>query len=119
MLDADGTLGATYTPDCAAIHPLRLARGLADSLVRGAGSPIHEHTRATELAPGRAVTPTGRSRAGTVVRATEGYTGAAPGPPAGSGAGLLAGDRDRAAARRDVGADRAGAAARRSPTTGT
>ena len=30
VLDGAGTLGATYTPDCAAIHPARLVRGLAD-----------------------------------------------------------------------------------------
>ncbi len=28
-LDAAGTLGGTFTPDCAAIHPARLVRGLA------------------------------------------------------------------------------------------
>jgi glycine/D-amino acid oxidase-like deaminating enzyme len=73
VLAAEGTLGATYTPDCAAVHPLRLARGLADSLVRR-GVTVHEHTRVTELLPGRAVTPHGTVRAGTVIRATEGYT---------------------------------------------
>ncbi|HEX6148950.1 NAD(P)/FAD-dependent oxidoreductase [Nocardioides sp.] len=78
VLDAEGTLGATYTPDCAALHPLRLARGLADSLVRR-GVAVHEHSRVTELLPGRAVTPHGTVRAGTVVRATEGYTARLPG----------------------------------------
>ncbi|MGH3348454.1 MAG: NAD(P)/FAD-dependent oxidoreductase, partial [Nocardioides sp.] len=78
VLDADGTLGATYTPDCAALHPLRLARGLADSLVRR-GVTVHEHSRVTELLPGRAVTVHGTVRAGTVVRATEGYTARLPG----------------------------------------
>jgi len=78
LLDASGTIGATYTPDCAAIHPLRLARGLADSLV-GRGVAVHEHTRVTDLASGRVTTPSGRVTAGTVIRATEGYTSALPG----------------------------------------
>ena len=78
LLDASGTIGATYTPDCAAIHPLRLARGLADSLA-GRGVAVHEHTRVTDLAGGRVTTPAGRVTAGTVIRATEGYTSALPG----------------------------------------
>jgi glycine/D-amino acid oxidase-like deaminating enzyme len=73
VVDAEGTLGATYTPDCAAVHPLRLARGLADSLVRR-GVTVHEHSRVTELLPGRAVTAHGTVTAGAVLRATEGYT---------------------------------------------
>ncbi len=78
LLDASGTLGATYTPDCAALHPLRLARGLADSLA-GRGVAIHEHTRATSLESGSVHTPSGRITARTVVRATEGYTSGLPG----------------------------------------
>src|SRR4051812_22526735 len=31
VLRATGTRGATYTPDCAALHPGRLVRGLADA----------------------------------------------------------------------------------------
>ena len=78
ILNARGTLGATYTPDCAALHPLRLVRGLATSLV-ARGVRIHEHTRATEIASGRVETPTGTVKAGTVIRATEGYTAGLPG----------------------------------------
>ncbi len=78
LLDATGTRGATYTPDCAAIHPLRLVRGLAASLV-GRGIGLHEHTRATALRPGSVTTPGGTVRAGTVLRATEGYTATLPG----------------------------------------
>ncbi len=77
-LDATGTLAATYTPDCAAIHPLRLVRGLADSLA-GRGVAVHEHTRASTVEPGRVVTAGGTVSAGTVVRATEGYTSSLPG----------------------------------------
>ncbi len=82
MVDAEGTLGATYTPDCAALHPLRLARGLADSLVRR-GVRIHEHSRVTELLPGRAVTAHGTVSAGAVVgrpRATPAGSRAIGGP---------------------------------------
>ena len=72
-LDATGTLGGTYTPDCAAIHPARLARGLA-RLVERLGGRIYERTRVTELTDGAARTDHGTVRADVVVRATEGYT---------------------------------------------
>jgi glycine/D-amino acid oxidase-like deaminating enzyme len=72
-LDAAGTLGGTYTPDCAAIHPARLVRGLARAVERRGGR-IHERTRVRRIEPGRAVTDHGTVRAEVVVRATEGYT---------------------------------------------
>lgn len=72
-LDATGTLGGTFTPDCAAIHPARLARGLARTVER-LGGRIHERTRVTEIARGLARTDRGTVRADVVVRATEGYT---------------------------------------------
>jgi glycine/D-amino acid oxidase-like deaminating enzyme len=78
ILAAEGTLGATVTPDCAALHPLRLVRGLAASLA-GRGVAVHEHTRATSIGPGRVTTPQGTISAGTVLRATEGYTPGLPG----------------------------------------
>jgi glycine/D-amino acid oxidase-like deaminating enzyme len=65
--------GATYTPDCAAIHPGRLVRGLADAVVRR-GVTVYEQTPATGLAPGRVTTRHGTLRAERVIRATEGYT---------------------------------------------
>jgi glycine/D-amino acid oxidase-like deaminating enzyme len=71
-------LGATYTPHCAAIHPARLARGLAEA-VEGLGVPIFEGTTVTAIEPGRAVTDRGTVRAEIVVRATEGYTPAIAG----------------------------------------
>jgi glycine/D-amino acid oxidase-like deaminating enzyme len=73
VLAGSSVLGATYTPDCAAIHPLRLARGLAETVVR-LGVRLLEHTPVLSIGPGRLVTPTGVVRADTVVRATEGYT---------------------------------------------
>jgi glycine/D-amino acid oxidase-like deaminating enzyme len=65
--------GATYTPHCAAIHPARLVRGLADAVVRR-GVTLHEQTPAIAIQPGRVVTRHGIVRAERVIRATEGYT---------------------------------------------
>ena len=73
VLDAAGTLGATYTPDCAALHPARLVRGLAEACERR-GVTIHDSTRATAIEPGRVRTDRGTVRAEAVIRATEGYT---------------------------------------------
>jgi glycine/D-amino acid oxidase-like deaminating enzyme len=65
--------GATYTPDCAAIHPGRLVRGLADAVVRR-GVALYEQTPATAITPGQVTTQHGIVRAERVIRATEGYT---------------------------------------------
>ena len=78
VLAGTSVLGATYTPDCAALHPLRLVRGLADAVVRR-GVRLHEHTRVLSIGPGRLVTSAGVVRAETIVRATEGYTPDLPG----------------------------------------
>jgi glycine/D-amino acid oxidase-like deaminating enzyme len=87
LLDADaarqhvgatGVLGATFTPHCAAVHPLRLVRGLAAAVERR-GGVVHEKTPALALEPGRVRTTSGTVRARAVVRATEGYTPALPG----------------------------------------
>jgi glycine/D-amino acid oxidase-like deaminating enzyme len=75
---ATDVLGGTFTPHCAAIHPARLARGLADA-VRRRGVAIYERTDVTDLQPGRVVTRQGTVRAPFVVRATEGYTPRLPG----------------------------------------
>ena len=73
VLAATRTRGATYTPDCAAVHPARLVRGLASAVERH-GVAVHERTRVTTIEPGRAVTEHGTVQADVVVRATEGYT---------------------------------------------
>lgn len=78
MLAATRTVGATYTPDCAALHPGRLVRGLAESVVRR-GVRLYEQTRVTDIRPGVARTEHGTVRAPTVIRATEGYTALLPG----------------------------------------
>lgn len=77
-LGADGVLGATFTPHCAAIHPARLVRGLARAVER-LGAVVHEDTTVTRIEPGVVTTDRGRVRAEIVVRATEGYTAALPG----------------------------------------
>jgi len=77
-LRATRTLGATYTPDCAAIHPGRLVRGLAEAVTRR-GVVVHERTPALSIAPGSVRTPRGVVRAPYVVRATEGFTPRLPG----------------------------------------
>jgi glycine/D-amino acid oxidase-like deaminating enzyme len=70
---ATRVLGATYTPHCAVVHPLRLVRGLA-SCVEARGVSIFERTAALALRQGAVVTERGTVRADVVVRATEGYT---------------------------------------------
>jgi glycine/D-amino acid oxidase-like deaminating enzyme len=70
---ATHVVGAVYTPHCAAIHPARLVRGLADS-VEARGVRIHEQTAATAIEPGRVLTDLGSVRAPIIVRATEGFT---------------------------------------------
>jgi glycine/D-amino acid oxidase-like deaminating enzyme len=78
MAGATAVLGGTYTPHCAAIHPARLARGLAATL-RSAGIALFERTPVLSVSPGRVVTALGTVRADYVVRATEGYTPGLPG----------------------------------------
>jgi glycine/D-amino acid oxidase-like deaminating enzyme len=73
VLAATRVRGATYTPDCAAIHPGRLVRGLADAVVRR-GVDLYEQTRVRAISAGRVVTGHGTVRAQHVIRATEGYT---------------------------------------------
>lgn len=73
MVSADSVLGGAFTPHCAVVHPARLVRGLA-RVVESVGVPIFEHTRVRAIESGRVETDHGTVRAGTVLRATEGYT---------------------------------------------
>ncbi|MEV3905256.1 FAD-dependent oxidoreductase [Mycobacterium sp. NPDC050551] len=70
-------ISAYHTPHCARIQPARLARGLAD-VVERLGVDIYEQTTVTAIAAGRADTAHGAVRAGTVLRATEGFTARMP-----------------------------------------
>ena len=65
--------GARYTPHCAAIHPARLARGLAASLT-ARGVAIYENTCAEVIEAHRVRTSHGTVRAEFILRATEGFT---------------------------------------------
>ncbi|MFC7597278.1 NAD(P)/FAD-dependent oxidoreductase [Terrabacter sp. GCM10028922] len=73
MAAVSQALGGSWTPHCAAIHPARLVRGLADAVERR-GVVIHERTQAVDVRSRRVVTPHGTVRAEHVVLATEGYT---------------------------------------------
>jgi glycine/D-amino acid oxidase-like deaminating enzyme len=77
-LDARGTVGGTWTPDCARLHPGRLVHGLAGAVERRGGR-IAEGTRALRLLPGRVETDAGTVRCEVTVRATEAYTALLPG----------------------------------------
>ncbi len=78
VVRATNVSGATYTPDCAAVHPARLVHGLARA-AEARGVTIYEQTRADTLEPESVRTPHGRVRASVVVRATEGFTSSLPG----------------------------------------
>ncbi len=78
LVRVSDALGSTYTPDCATVHPLRLARGVARAVERRGGC-IHEGTRVLTIEPGAVVTDHGTVRADVVVRATEGFTPGLPG----------------------------------------
>jgi glycine/D-amino acid oxidase-like deaminating enzyme len=73
-----GLRGARFTPHCARVQPAKLARGLAETIVRR-GATIFERTPALDIAPRTVRTPSGTVRARWIVRATEGYTPALPG----------------------------------------
>jgi glycine/D-amino acid oxidase-like deaminating enzyme len=70
---ASDVLGGVYSPDCAALHPAKLVRGLAEAAERR-GVQIHEGTRVRRIDRNSVVTDHGSVRAGIVVRALEGYT---------------------------------------------
>jgi glycine/D-amino acid oxidase-like deaminating enzyme len=70
---AERVFGGTWSPHCAAVHPARLVRGLAEAVER-LGVTIHESTPVTEITPHTARTPFGEVTAAVVVRALEGYT---------------------------------------------
>ncbi|WIM98860.1 FAD-binding oxidoreductase [Actinoplanes oblitus] len=78
ICDATGVLGGVYSEHCAALHPAKLVRGLAEAAER-LGVTIHEDTRALTVTTGEVVTDRGTVRADVVVRALEGYTAELPG----------------------------------------
>lgn len=70
--------GALYTPHGAALHPARLARGLA-RVVEALGVPIYEQTRADTIEPGSVRTDRGVVKADAALRCTEAFTVQLPG----------------------------------------
>ena len=78
LIGCEPNLGALFSPHCAAIHPARLARGLARAVER-LGVTIYERTPATKIEPGRLHTRRGEVRAELIVRATEAFTADLPG----------------------------------------
>ncbi len=91
-LRVDGAAGALHLPDCAAVHPGRLVRGLARAVERRGGTiyeqtPVTSFSAGTRTAPGAGRagaerpllrTPTGDVRAETVVLAGEAYLAELP-----------------------------------------
>jgi glycine/D-amino acid oxidase-like deaminating enzyme len=77
-VNVNGAQGGMYMSHCAAIHPARLARGLADVLV-SRGVEIYEQTAVTKLDQQGFTTTGGRVKAGATVLATDGYTGSIKG----------------------------------------
>ncbi|HEX2904437.1 MAG TPA: FAD-binding oxidoreductase [Jatrophihabitans sp.] len=71
-LAATDVLGGLFSPHCAAVQPLDLARSLAAEV--SGFATIWEHTAALAVEPGRVRTALGSVRAEHVVRATEGFT---------------------------------------------
>ena len=69
--------GGAYTPHCAALHPARLVRGLADAVER-MGVEVHEQSEVVAIEPRLVRTRAHEVRADVVVRATEAYTTALP-----------------------------------------
>jgi len=78
MLNIDRSLGGLLMSHCAAIHPARLARGLAEA-VEKRQVRLCEQTPVLEITGHRLRTPCGNVTAQTIVLATEGYTNTLPG----------------------------------------
>jgi glycine/D-amino acid oxidase-like deaminating enzyme len=70
--------GASFSPHSAAIHPVRLVRGLA-RVVERLGVTVHEDTRVHAVDQHRVRTEHGTVRSEVVVRATEAFTVELPG----------------------------------------
>jgi glycine/D-amino acid oxidase-like deaminating enzyme len=78
-LAVKGLRGATFNPNCARIHPFRLALGLALA-VEGKGARIHEDTRVADVGDRTLRTDRGIVvRARHIIRATEAWTARLPG----------------------------------------
>ena len=72
-MHVEGALGGYFMPHCAAIHPARLARGLARAVV-ARGGRLYECSPVTRLRDDGVETPGGTLKASVVLLATEGFT---------------------------------------------
>lgn len=72
-LSANGLLGANFHPHCAAIHPAKLVRGLAQ-VVERSGATIYENSPVRKISPHRVELDKATVTARFVIRATEGFT---------------------------------------------
>jgi glycine/D-amino acid oxidase-like deaminating enzyme len=73
-LNVEQALAGIHMQHCAAIHPFRLARGLAKT-VEGLGASIYEQSPVLEISGNVLTSPGGKVKAGAVILATEGYSG--------------------------------------------
>jgi glycine/D-amino acid oxidase-like deaminating enzyme len=71
-VSAGGARGATFTPDCARVHPAKLVRRIAE-IVESRGARIAENTEVLSWTKGTVVTARGTVTAKHVINATEGY----------------------------------------------
>jgi|SoiMethySBSTD1v2_1073268.scaffolds.fasta_scaffold297649_1 glycine/D-amino acid oxidase-like deaminating enzyme len=74
VIAVEGLRGAAFSPHCAAVHPARLVRGLAEVVEEERNVKIFEQTPVLEIGPKVVRTVAGTVRAPVVVRATEGFT---------------------------------------------
>ncbi|MCL3816905.1 NAD(P)/FAD-dependent oxidoreductase [Aeromicrobium wangtongii] len=74
----EGTVGGTFSPHCARVHPAKLVAGVAAAAERR-GVRILERTRATRIDPGVVTTQRGTVRAPRILRCLEGYTASVAG----------------------------------------
>lgn len=73
-IDVRGATGGLHYPDVTRINPAKLVVGLA-AVLEARGVVIHEHTRVTEIEPGRVVAGNQVVRAPHILITTEGYSG--------------------------------------------
>jgi glycine/D-amino acid oxidase-like deaminating enzyme len=74
---AAGTLGSTFDPACARLHPAKLVRGLA-RVVERLGVTVYEQTDVLSWRSGRVTTDHGDVTAANIVIALEGYGATLP-----------------------------------------
>ncbi|NKB38400.1 MAG: FAD-dependent oxidoreductase [Gammaproteobacteria bacterium] len=73
LFNIDKALAGIHLQHCAAVHPARLARGLADCL-ESLGVKIYEHSPVEKIEGQLVTTAAGNAKGETVLITTEGYT---------------------------------------------